>query len=336
MKKLFIHIGLPKTGTTTLQRYYFPFIDTFHYCGVHQPRKEQRHQNDRTYRQVMQYVNGGGNQVKLETVLDTIKTSVDSQLLISEEMITVSKNWIQKLHNLSEIIKSFDDYTIIVTVRDPLKVSFSYYVETYERHFASGKISYLEAVKNSVHMQMYHYEYLFDTLHSIFQKDKVIALKFEDIFFDNGESLSKIFGFKPQGGFPAENKTKSEKSHKLSNRGNKVDIPSDETFEEAKIMLNYSHWESFIPSIPEGFAAPKAIEKITIKSHFEDLQNIFLQDSKSAQSPDILREVALAFEKDGDIKTALTIMEKAHILRPNGPFIKKKFEEYQKKVQLTR
>lgn len=283
MKKLFIHIGLPKTGTTTLQRYFFPFIDTFQYCGVHQPRKEQRGQNDKIYRQVMQYVNGGGSQVKLETVLDTIGTNVHSQLLISEEMITVSKNWIQKLQNLSEIAKSFDDYTIIVTVRDPLKVSFSYYVETYEGHFSSGKISYLEAVKSSVHMQMYHYKNLFDTLNSIFQKDKIIALKFENIFFDDGESLSKVFGSKPLDNFPVENKTKLDKGYKLSNRGNKVEIPSDEIFEEAKKLLNYSEWETFIPEIPDNFVIPKPIEK-------SPLINLLNVKNEKVLSPDILRK----------------------------------------------
>jgi|AntDeeMinimDraft_4_1070355.scaffolds.fasta_scaffold02270_2 hypothetical protein len=46
-------------------------------------------------------------------------------------------------------------------------------------------------------------------------------------------------------------------------------------------------------------------------------------------SADILREVALQFEHSGDIPTALTIMQKALVLRPTGPFIKKKVTEYQ-------
>jgi hypothetical protein len=49
MKKLFVHIGLTKTGTTTLQQYYFPFIDTFHYSGVNQPRGKSSKSNDATY-----------------------------------------------------------------------------------------------------------------------------------------------------------------------------------------------------------------------------------------------------------------------------------------------
>jgi hypothetical protein len=43
---------------------------------------------------------------------------------------------------------------------------------------------------------------------------------------------------------------------------------------------------------------------------------------------DILREVALEFERSGDITTATKIMEQAHIQRPKGPYIKRKLEEY--------
>lgn len=43
---------------------------------------------------------------------------------------------------------------------------------------------------------------------------------------------------------------------------------------------------------------------------------------------DILREVALAFEHTGDIQTAQKIMFQAHLLRPEGPMIKKKLEYY--------
>lgn len=45
---------------------------------------------------------------------------------------------------------------------------------------------------------------------------------------------------------------------------------------------------------------------------------------------DILREVAIAFESINDISTAHKIMYQAYLLRPNGPFIKKKLKEYKK------
>ncbi|MGP7735213.1 sulfotransferase domain-containing protein [Oceanimonas smirnovii] len=59
------------------------------------------------------------------------------------------------------------------------------------------------------------------------------------------------------------------------------------------------------------------------KNHFSNLSK-----HRNLESPDILREVALAFEKSGDIHTAFKIMEKAHSLRPDGPFIRRKLDEY--------
>ncbi|WP_394242612.1 hypothetical protein [Vibrio astriarenae] len=48
---------------------------------------------------------------------------------------------------------------------------------------------------------------------------------------------------------------------------------------------------------------------------------------------DLLRDVAIAFEKNGDVNTALSIMEEAHIQRPNGKWIRKKIEEYKSKLK---
>ena len=53
----------------------------------------------------------------------------------------------------------------------------------------------------------------------------------------------------------------------------------------------------------------------------------------SFESPDILRETALAFEKIGDVGTALTIMQKALELRPKGPVLQKKVAEYREFLQ---
>lgn len=69
----------------------------------------------------------------------------------------------------------------------------------------------------------------------------------------------------------------------------------------------------------------KKIENLIENKSFLDLQE---KINSNSQSADILREVALAFEKNGDIATAKSIMQKAYELRPTGPFIKQKFEEY--------
>ena len=59
--------------------------------------------------------------------------------------------------------------------------------------------------------------------------------------------------------------------------------------------------------------------------------NLFKNLSKSinsnSQSADILRDVALTFEKTGDYRTAFSLMKEAKTLRPNGQFISKKLKE---------
>lgn len=60
--------------------------------------------------------------------------------------------------------------------------------------------------------------------------------------------------------------------------------------------------------------------------------NLGSKIKKNHQSADILREVALSFERAGDISTALTIMKKAVQLRPHGSYIKRKVTEYLDKI----
>lgn len=50
-------------------------------------------------------------------------------------------------------------------------------------------------------------------------------------------------------------------------------------------------------------------------------------------SADLLREVAFAFEKSGDIYTAQKVMQEANNIRPEGPLIKQKLEEYNKLIK---
>lgn len=56
-------------------------------------------------------------------------------------------------------------------------------------------------------------------------------------------------------------------------------------------------------------------------THLSD-KEISLILSKSAQSADILRELAKIFERSGDFKNALKISKRALELRPNGPYLK--------------
>jgi len=68
-------------------------------------------------------------------------------------------------------------------------------------------------------------------------------------------------------------------------------------------------------------------QKLKEEKYFSDLIKNITQ-YKNFDSADMLREVAFAFEKSGDFQTACKVMEQAHLLRPKGPIIKQKLEEY--------
>ena len=52
-----------------------------------------------------------------------------------------------------------------------------------------------------------------------------------------------------------------------------------------------------------------------------------------AESPDVLRDVALFLEHINDIQNALCLMQIAHVKRPKGSFIKKKIQKYRKDLE---
>ncbi|MEA2016939.1 MAG: hypothetical protein U9N59_00705 [Campylobacterota bacterium] len=65
---------------------------------------------------------------------------------------------------------------------------------------------------------------------------------------------------------------------------------------------------------------------------FGTITNNLLKSTKK-ESADILREVAFAFEKAGDIETAYKLIKQAHYLRSEGPTIKQKLDEYKYRLK---
>jgi hypothetical protein len=66
-----------------------------------------------------------------------------------------------------------------------------------------------------------------------------------------------------------------------------------------------------------------------VNNKFKNVNNIFNTKRPSFY---ILRELAILFEKSGDIATALSIMLQAKKLRPDGPLINLKISEYRKRL----
>ena len=155
--ELIVHIGMPKTATTTLQKIYFPLVakenQHIEYHGVFQPRGSNKTE---LYRVINKYINTGINLVQSRELLKTYQQKNKVIHIVSEEMIVVSEentSWRTKTSRLIELLNGIN-YTLLVSVREPLLGSFSYYVERY-LYFKNKKISYKQAVNSEESIDIY-------------------------------------------------------------------------------------------------------------------------------------------------------------------------------------
>lgn len=190
--RIFVHIGLPKTATTTLQTQLFPAISSeeIHYHGVIQPRQENL--QDNFYTIFCEAVYSGKSLEDVRSVVEN-KLNYGSTIIISEEMFTVSTkdaSWRVKLKNLSKLLNGLD-YTLILTVREPVAAIFSYYIELNEQ-FARERKGFVDLALNDNRMYIFHYKKLIDELFMHFDKEKIFVKKFEDIIVGNIEDMWRL------------------------------------------------------------------------------------------------------------------------------------------------
>lgn len=189
--KIFVHIGLPKTATTSLQTDCFPRIarDDIEYLGVFQPRDESI-QNEIYWAFAKALTRSGKSADLRESIARRLEAKT---LIFSEEMITVSEpksSWKEKLANLSMILEGFD-YEIIVTVREPVEAMFSYYCEVYPL-LGPGRHSFVDAALRNETMQIFHYDKLFSELSRHFEIARLHFFKFEDLVINDAGALDEL------------------------------------------------------------------------------------------------------------------------------------------------
>jgi len=188
MAKIYVHIGLPKTATTTLQKDLFPNLNNpeIKYYGVIQPRVSPQNAF------FQQFYNTIGSGENIDEMISTLEKELakGTDILLSDEMIVVSTKhlgWQKKLKILSAILKPFD-YQLIVTVREPVNAMFSYYTQLFRDFSATGK-SFREIALEDRRMKIYHYKTFFQYLLSLFSRDRIFIKRFEDIIENNNDDL---------------------------------------------------------------------------------------------------------------------------------------------------
>lgn len=198
--RLLVHVGLPKTATTTLQTQYFPCLppDQVRYLGVRQPRS--RGQED-LYLLLLAAVSEGVEDPRLHQGLARLLDQ-GLHVVVSEEMFTVSTlkgaGWQLKLQRLAHILQRYD-HALLVTVREPVHATFSYYVELQSRFRALG-LDYVTAVLSDDAMHIFHYPTLLGCLDAHFSPGRVHFIGFDEVVSGDLARLDRWIGIQREAG----------------------------------------------------------------------------------------------------------------------------------------
>jgi len=130
MNKLFIHIGPPKTGTTSFQYWLSnQTIEGYCYEGVIQPRSIEPVKLSNI---LASNISTDSEKILVSRIEELIEYN---SIIISEELLSVTydrNEWEGHLNNIYRVVSKFEPI-IIITVRNPNEVIRSYYQQVYHR-----------------------------------------------------------------------------------------------------------------------------------------------------------------------------------------------------------
>ncbi|QTY27703.1 hypothetical protein [Flavobacterium sp. CS20] len=181
-KKLLIHLGPPKTATTSLQHWIYDNQNSYTYLGINQPRRPK---DNIVYNKFWLFLNNKMTCKELIEFLENIKTK--QVLIFSEEMI-LTDNWKNKLNRLAELKNHFDLH-LAYCYRPTTKALPSYYAEIHSELPLAMKNSYELFLKDD-RVGAYDLEKILDAITE--KKLSLNIFKFEELI-KNTLTLNSVF-----------------------------------------------------------------------------------------------------------------------------------------------
>lgn len=185
MNKLYLHLGLHKTGTTSLQETFFPFV-----CGKQYLKRDTQHE-ETLYRKIMEFCSFPVMNIdKLELAQADLTLALKhNDVILSEEWLTSDYSglfrfngarWQEKLKRLSQLVQGFS-YTILIVFRDPIQALPSYYAEFQKDSRNAKEIGSFADFIESNSSRAYDYSTTINVLSKMFNRKWVTVLKYEDL-----------------------------------------------------------------------------------------------------------------------------------------------------------
>jgi hypothetical protein len=215
---LYLHIGLHKTATSSLQKVVFPNLKNIHYVGRHFGGWEF---HTESYKKIADYIHNDHHVKRLQCA----KAELDklfgryNDVLLSDEWITAnyslfkpdgSVTWQAKVNNLRRLLQEFD-FKVACTLRDPVKCIYSQFLE-FNRLGLSYAYNFDDYLKSNDALA---YQYVEFDLFLRSQLTNVTYLKFEDLVINDFTRVEKFFGQPIANTLPIVNE-KRKRSNRIS------------------------------------------------------------------------------------------------------------------------
>lgn len=353
MKTLYLHVGHYKTGTSAIQKYCSENAamlaeNGYFYSATARPHANPTNHGDLSLTIAAKHgfvppawykERKDIDKVYGEFLEDCRQAAQQNILVSSEEFVQLALRTASDaaLHELRERFAEFD-VRIVLYIREPIALLKSWYGEVNKGPSGTRPfpVFFMNLDPNFLSQNM-----VYGRLAEVFGADKVIVRSYKSVGMDHIRDFLSGIGYSPlpEGDSWSVNEGQDIKLLELS----RLAKQRDNTHEEATLsrIADMGRMEAKVASINAGFAMVSQISDVPLASELS-LANIYRHHRSlitplielgcaNKEEAAVLRDAALTVEKT-NLELARVLMQTAQQLRPGGPFIRGKLQDYDRKL----
>lgn len=354
MKTLYLHIGHYKTGSSAIQKYCSDNAadlraNGYHYPSVARPIHNRTNHGDLSLNLAMKYgftpPGWYGDSKDLDQVYQDLhdecrKSDCDRIVVSSEEFVQLAmrENAREAVMELKDRFSAYDT-RIVFYIREPMALLKSWYNEVNKGSFATRTFPvFFTKVARSFLSQVD----IYDSFAQVFGDDRMTVLTYKKKGLDHIREFLGAIGY--PAAVPGNDLLSVQEAQdpqflelvRLSkNRNHSYEEATLSEFGSLKTIARR------VERINVGYSRLAALSDVNVPSelsltaifrHWKYLMEPVVEHKcANRKEAEIMRDAAVEAESY-DTELAYCLMDVAHLIRPNGPFIARKLKEYQERL----